>query len=204
MTAVNKALAARPQPDDGEASIHEAFLPPELARLEDPQTDIPRIAKDAKLLRAIDEAVQRIPSHHELKLGDARSMASLPPNSLHLVLTSPPYWTLKEYRVSDGQMGHIESYDEFLTELDKVWTHCFRALVPGGRLVCVVGDVCLSRRKNADGIRSFPCTRRFRNIAARNIAAPAAVSWENPSNQTSDDRRRLQPCYHPVLAGQAG
>ena len=76
-------------------------------------------------------------------------MASLPPNSLHPVLTSPPYWTLKEYRASDGQMGHIESYDEFLTELDKVWTHCFRALVPGGRLVCVVGDVCLSRRKNA-------------------------------------------------------
>jgi DNA modification methylase len=37
---------------------------------------------------------------------------------------------------------------EFLAELDKVWQHCLRALVPGGRLICVVGDVCLSRRKN--------------------------------------------------------
>jgi DNA modification methylase len=45
-------------------------------------------------------------------------------------------------------MGHIEDYDEFLAELDKVWAHCFRALVPGGRLICVVGDVCLSRKKN--------------------------------------------------------
>jgi len=45
-------------------------------------------------------------------------------------------------------MGHIEDYEEFLGELDKVWRHCFRALVHGGRLVCVVGDVCLSRRKN--------------------------------------------------------
>jgi modification methylase len=45
-------------------------------------------------------------------------------------------------------MGHIEDYDDFLAELDKVWDHCFRALVPGGRLICVVGDVCLSRRKN--------------------------------------------------------
>ena len=40
------------------------------------------------------------------------------------------------------------SQDEFLHELDKVWSHCFRALTPGGRLVCVVGDVCLSRREN--------------------------------------------------------
>lgn len=46
-------------------------------------------------------------------------------------------------------MGHIANYEEFLTELDKVWQRCYDALVPGGRLVCVVGDVCLSRRKNA-------------------------------------------------------
>jgi DNA modification methylase len=45
-------------------------------------------------------------------------------------------------------MGHIADYDTFLAELDKVWTNCYRALVPGGRLICVVGDVCLSRRKN--------------------------------------------------------
>lgn len=45
-------------------------------------------------------------------------------------------------------MGHINDYEDFLSKLDKVWTHCFRGLVPGGRLICVVGDVCLSRRKN--------------------------------------------------------
>ncbi len=42
----------------------------------------------------------------------------------------------------------IEDYEAFHDELDKVWSHCFRALVPGGRLVCVVGDVCLSRRRH--------------------------------------------------------
>lgn len=45
-------------------------------------------------------------------------------------------------------MGHFEEYEFFLTELNKVWTHVHRILVPGGRLVCVVGDVCLSRREN--------------------------------------------------------
>jgi DNA modification methylase len=72
----------------------------------------------------------------------------LPACSVHLILTSPPYWTLKEYNKSDGQMGSITSYERFLVELDKVWQRCFDALVPGGRLICVVGDVCLSRRKN--------------------------------------------------------
>ena len=71
------------------------------------------------------------------------------PESIHLVLTSPPYWTLKEYNQGEGQLGHVVQYERFLTELDKVWKKCFEALVPGGRLICVVGDVCLSRRKNA-------------------------------------------------------
>jgi hypothetical protein len=50
-------------------------------------------------------------------------------------MTSPPYWTLKEYRESEGQMGAIEDYEHFLAELRKVWRHCFEALVPGGRLI---------------------------------------------------------------------
>jgi len=124
------------------------FVPKEVLPLRNPQTDIPRIAKDKRLLRLIEEAAQSIPTRHELRLGDARATDHLAPESVHLVVTSPPYWTLKEYRDSTGQMGHIENYEEFLQELDRVWRHCFRALVHGGRLVCVVGDVCLSRRKN--------------------------------------------------------
>jgi len=125
------------------------FLPPEIGKLRNPQTDIPRIARDPKLIRLIDAVLPRIPTHHSLHLGDARQLSGIPSASVHLVLTSPPYWTLKKYRDSEGQMGHIEAYEEFLAELDKVWRHCYEALVPGGRLICVVGDVCLSRRKNA-------------------------------------------------------
>jgi site-specific DNA-methyltransferase (adenine-specific) len=64
-----------------------------------------------------------------------------------LVVTSPPYWNLKQYNDNQDQLGHISDYEQFLTELTKVWRQCFRVLVPGGRLVCVVGDVCLSRKK---------------------------------------------------------
>jgi modification methylase len=131
-----------------EAGDLAGYVPPEIYPLANPQTDIPRIAKDRRLMQLIEGAVRKIPTEHRLVLGDARKMTGLAPNSVHLVLTSPPYWTLKDYRDSEGQMGHIESYDEFLAELDRVWKHCFRLLVPGGRLICVVGDVCLSRRRN--------------------------------------------------------
>jgi DNA modification methylase len=126
----------------------EEFLPDELRSLDDPQRDIPRIAKDRKLIKQIEHAIQRIPTSHRVVNRDSRDMRELKPNSVHLVVTSPPYWTLKEYRKSAGQLGYVADYEQFLTELDKVWKQCFDALVLGGRLICVVGDVCLSRRKN--------------------------------------------------------
>ncbi len=88
-------------------------------------------------------------THHELYLGDARSMEPLGDRLLHLVVTSPPYWTLKQYDGSAGccQLGHHEDYAGFHHELYKVWRRCFERLVPGGRLCIVVGDVCLPRRK---------------------------------------------------------
>ncbi|MBC8372722.1 MAG: site-specific DNA-methyltransferase [Planctomycetes bacterium] len=133
------------------ASIEEpysTYLPESIANLDNPQTDIPRIAKDKKLLKQIESAVQQIPTQHSLFQADSRKLDFVPDNSLHLVVTSPPYWTLKKYRDHEGQLGDVEDYERFLEELDEVWGHCFRVLVPGGRLICVVGDVCLSRRKN--------------------------------------------------------
>jgi site-specific DNA-methyltransferase (adenine-specific) len=84
---------------------------------------------------------------HRLHLGDARDLAWLPDESVHLVVTSPPYWTLKEYAPSVAQMGAIKDYEKFLDELDKVWRECERVLVPGGRICCVVGDVCIPRKR---------------------------------------------------------
>jgi len=127
---------------------HSAFIHEVVRNLENPQTDIPRIAKDYKLLKQIEASVQQIPTTHNLFQTDARKLSFIPDESVHLVVTSPPYWTLKKYRDHEGQLGDVEDYERFLKELDKVWKHCYRTLVPGGRLVCVVGDVCLSRRKN--------------------------------------------------------
>lgn len=95
-----------------------------------------------------DTAERDSGTRHRLHLGDARALDWVSDGSVHLVLTSPPYWTLKKYNEGSGQLGNIEDYEAFLDELDEVWKHCYRALVPGGRLVCVIGDVCLARRRN--------------------------------------------------------
>ncbi|MDR1111995.1 MAG: site-specific DNA-methyltransferase [Deltaproteobacteria bacterium] len=85
---------------------------------------------------------------HKLFHTDARDMGFIGDESVHLVVTSPPYWNLKAYEGGTGQLGVIQDYDDFVDELAKVWRECFRILVPGGRVVCVVGDVCLSRKKH--------------------------------------------------------
>jgi len=87
-------------------------------------------------------------THHTLVLGDARDLSFIPTESVHLVVTSPPYWCLKKYEENPGQLGNLRDYEEFLAQLERTWRHAYRILVPGGRLVCVVGDVCLSRREN--------------------------------------------------------
>ena len=124
-------------------------LPDELRTSDLDQTAIPRIARDEALLAVIAEAVDSIPTHHELLLADARDLSAIASQSVHLVVTSPPYWTLKEYAPTEGQLGSVEDFDAFLAALDQVWRECFRVLVPGGRVVCVVGDVLLSRRQNS-------------------------------------------------------
>lgn len=86
-------------------------------------------------------------TEHRLNLGDARNLKWIPDESVHLIVTSPPYWNLKEYEQGqENQLGDIDEYDRFLDELDKVWTECKRVLVPGGRVCCVVGDVCIPRK----------------------------------------------------------
>ena len=159
-----------------------AHLPPELRELRDPQTDLPRIAKDRRLTAVIESVLRDVATSHELRLSDARSV-ELEPESIQLVVTSPPYWTLKDYRDTDGQLGHVRDYDEFLAELDRVWKACFRALVPGGRLVVVVGDVCLSRRQNNGRHTVVPLhasiQEHCRQIGFDNLAP---IIWHKISN----------------------
>jgi modification methylase len=129
-------------------------IDPHLARLIVDLPDNDATSDALARLRRANEVYRTVPwpepfdaTEHRLHLGDARDLSWLPNESVHLIVTSPPYWTLKRYADNERQMGAIGDYSAFLDELDKVWTECVRALVPGGRVCCVVGDVCVPRKK---------------------------------------------------------
>ncbi len=60
-------------------------------------------------------------------------MAEVPDAAVHLVVTSPPYWQLKDYGYS-GQIGFDDSYETYINNLNLVWSECHRVLAPGCRL----------------------------------------------------------------------
>jgi DNA modification methylase len=147
----------------------------------------------------VDESAEA-PISVRLFRGDARTLDWIPNESVHLVVTSPPYWTLKEYNDTPGQLGHVAEYEQFLDELDRVWRHVFRILVPGGRLVCVVGDVCLSRREHG---RHYvmplhaDISVRCRRIGFDNLNPIIWLKIANASLEVENGSRFLGKPYEP-------
>lgn len=78
-------------------------------------------------------------THHKIINGDSRQMIELANNSVHLAITSPPYWQLKDYG-TDNQIGFHDSYENYINNLNLVWKECYRTLHNGCRLCVNIGD----------------------------------------------------------------
>ena len=76
---------------------------------------------------------------HKIVIGDSRLMKEIPAESIHLIITSPPYWQLKDYG-SGKQIGYNDSYEEYINNLNLVWNECHRVLHQGCRLCINIGD----------------------------------------------------------------
>lgn len=76
---------------------------------------------------------------HKCIIGDSRKMSEISDSSVHLVVTSPPYWQLKDYG-SEDQIGFNHSYEEYINNLNLVWNECNRVLHPGCRMLVNIGD----------------------------------------------------------------
>lgn len=76
---------------------------------------------------------------HKIIIGDSRKMEQVQDESVHLIITSPPYWQLKDYGVSD-QIGFNDSYEDYINNLNLVWEECERVLHKGCRLCINIGD----------------------------------------------------------------
>ena len=76
---------------------------------------------------------------HKIINGDSRKMAELADNSVNLIITSPPYWQLKDYG-TETQIGYHDSYENYINNLNLVWSECYRTLHNGSRLCINIGD----------------------------------------------------------------
>jgi len=77
--------------------------------------------------------------YHKIVVGDSREMGDVKDESVHLVITSPPYWQLKDYGPKD-QIGYNDSYQDYINNLNLVWKECHRVLHKGCRLCINIGD----------------------------------------------------------------
>ena len=80
-----------------------------------------------------------INTRHTLINGDSRNLSLMPDKSVHLIITSPPYWQLKDYG-DDRQIGFHDSYENYINNLNMVWSECYRVLHDGCRLCINIGD----------------------------------------------------------------
>ncbi|HPO11130.1 MAG TPA: DNA methyltransferase [bacterium] len=78
-------------------------------------------------------------TNHKIIIGDSRNMMELKDKSVHLIITSPPYWQIKDYGAS-GQIGFNDSYEDYINNLNLVWKECYRVLSDGCRLCINIGD----------------------------------------------------------------
>ncbi len=78
-------------------------------------------------------------TEHKIILGDSRSLNQIKDKSVQLIITSPPYWQLKDYG-TDNQIGFNDSYEQYINNLNLVWKECNRVLSDGCRLCINIGD----------------------------------------------------------------
>ena len=78
-------------------------------------------------------------TNHKIIFGDSRKMSLIPDKSVQLIITSPPYWQLKDYG-EKNQIGFNDSYEEYINNLNLVWQECNRVLSDGCRLCINIGD----------------------------------------------------------------
>ena len=117
---------------------------------------IPELARDWERMIDIENAIGNVPTQHRFHRADSRKFGQtgddssplVSDESVHLIITSPPYFNIKDYNCQDGQLSDFEEYNDFTQELQKVWKGCYQKLVPGGRMCIVVGDILQSRREN--------------------------------------------------------
>lgn len=190
-------------PDELRGHIPDSCLPLLSKSSTQLRSAIPELARDKARMGEIDQAVKSLPSEHELYQGDSRDLSMLSEESVELVVTSPPYFNIKDYENGTGgedQLGDLNNYEQFNEQIDQVWKQCYEKLVPGGRMCVVVGDVLRSRSEHGRH-RVIPLHATIQehciDIGFDNLAPVIWYKIGNASLEAGGNARFLGKPYEP-------
>ena len=135
--------------------------------------------------------------NHRIQFGDARDPSAHGTEPVHLVITSPPYWSIKDYGTA-GQIGHGDDYATYVSDLNQVWARCYSRLLPGCKLCINVGDQFL-RAKDHGRYRVLPIRERIiAGIMGLGGDYMGAIIWQKMTNTNTSGGGSLMGSYpHP-------
>lgn len=127
---------------------------------------------------------------HQLFLGyDSRSMKDIEDEIVHLVVTSPPYWNIKDYG-NPRQIGYRDTIQGYVQKLNRVWGECLRVLKPGCRLCVNVGDVYVRAKGKAPyqiiPLHSYIVNNILHTFGRNRVVYLGSIIWQKiPTTRTS-------------------
>jgi len=129
--------------------------------------------------------------------GDARDPSSHGDNGVHLVVTSPPYWSIKDYGTRE-QIGIGTDYETYVSDLGAVWEQCWNRLLPGCRMCINIGDQFL-RAKEHGRYRVLPIrTQIIEQMTRMGADYMGAIIWRKMTNSNTSGGGTLMGSYpHP-------
>ena len=121
---------------------------------------------------------------HRIIFGDSRNMSQIPDKSVHLIVTSPPYWQLKDYGAKE-QIGFNDSYEEYINNLNLVWQECNRVLLDGCRMCINIGDQ-FARSVYYGRYKVIPIrTEIIRFCESLGMDYMGAIIWQKPTTMNT-------------------
>ena len=134
------------------------------------------------------------PTVHKLINGDSRCMSLIPDCSVQLIVTSPPYWQLKDYG-SDEQIGFNDTYEQYINGLNLVWSECYRVLSNGCRLCINVGDQ-FARSVYYGRYKVIPIhSEIIRFCETIGFDYIGSIVWQKPTNMHTTGGQKVMGSY---------
>ena len=153
----------------------------------------------------VDKTIQEdsfyLETTHKIHFQDAINLKKLKDKSVHLVVTSPPYWKIKDYG-NEEQIGYNDSLTEYFDKLNAIWKECIRVLHPGCKLCINIGDQFLRAIKNQRVYQIVPLHSHLINDILRDffddVVYLGSINWSKVStSNTSGGGHIMGSIFYP-------